>query len=289
MQTENFRLADIWAAEQSILDAIDQVCTENHLRYSLGYGTLLGAVRHQGFIPWDDDIDLVMPREDYEKLLSIWDYCAPEGYLLDRCEVQKDAVNNFSKIRKDHTTFIQSADDLMRCHHQGVFVDIFPGDRAAVGFFSSKIQLVDFALNLLFCRGHTSGSGGAIGLAERALLNIVPKKHYLKTSLYFGRRSRRWNRCANLPYVFPSTIRDSRLHYPAELFDNLQRILFQGKLYSAVRDTNSTLTIEYGSYMELPPEEERVWKHHPILVDLTRNYDELPQSIQALASGKERG
>lgn len=72
----------IWATEQEILDVIHQVCTEHGLRYSLAYGTLIGAVRHKGFIPWDDDIDLMMPREDYEKLLAIWNEAAPKGYIL---------------------------------------------------------------------------------------------------------------------------------------------------------------------------------------------------------------
>ena len=72
----------IWATEQEILDVIHQVCTEYGLRYSLAYGTLIGAVRHKGFIPWDDDIDLMMPREDYEKLLAIWNEAAPKGYIL---------------------------------------------------------------------------------------------------------------------------------------------------------------------------------------------------------------
>ena len=62
----------VWKTEQEILDVIDSVCKENGLCYSLMYGTLLGAVRHHGFIPWDDDIDIIMPRHDYEILIEIW-------------------------------------------------------------------------------------------------------------------------------------------------------------------------------------------------------------------------
>lgn len=84
----------IWATEQEILDVIHQVCTEYGLRYSLAYGTLIGAVRHKGFIPWDDDIDLIMPREDYEKLLAIWNEAAPKGYILQNTRTDPDFTQN---------------------------------------------------------------------------------------------------------------------------------------------------------------------------------------------------
>mgnify|MGYP000031386595 FL=1 len=70
--TQREEIEAVWNTEREILDVVHRVCTENNLRYSLAYGTLLGAVRHGGFIPWDDDVDLIMPREDYEVLLKIW-------------------------------------------------------------------------------------------------------------------------------------------------------------------------------------------------------------------------
>ena len=67
----------LWETELDILDVIDKVCAEHGIRYSLGYGSLLGAVRHGGFIPWDDDLDIMMPREDYERLIQIWPSATP--------------------------------------------------------------------------------------------------------------------------------------------------------------------------------------------------------------------
>lgn len=124
-EAENI-IKKVWETEQEILDVIDKICRDNNLRYSLAYGTLIGAVRHKGFIPWDDDIDLMMPREDYEKLLSVWESQAPKGYILQNSRTDPDFTQNFTKIRKDGTTFLQEESERTKNYHKGIFVDIFP-------------------------------------------------------------------------------------------------------------------------------------------------------------------
>ena len=94
MKNQNVALEDIWAVELEILDEIDRVCTENGLRYSLAYGTLLGAIRHGGFIPWDDDIDIMMPREDYDRLIQIWPAVARKEFLI-QMKLMKCSWMNF--------------------------------------------------------------------------------------------------------------------------------------------------------------------------------------------------
>lgn len=269
------KLEEIWAQEQSILDAIDKVCKENDLRYSLAYGTLIGAVRHGGFIPWDDDIDVMMPREDYDKLKEIWADVAHEGFILQDEDKIETLENNFTKIRKDHTTFLQFESERAIERHKGFFVDIFPCDRKAPGKIRSILQYVLFAVNLLFNRGYVSGTGGIVGFVEKLLLKIVRKKNYRRISIWAGRRSRRWNRFTQNAYVCPCTIRDCKVFYPADMFEEMQTVSFNGKEYSAVKDIDTVLRVQYGDYMQLPPEEERVWKHHPILVDFEHNYEEL--------------
>lgn len=265
----------LWDTEQEILDEIHRICTENGLRYSLAYGTLLGAVRHQSFIPWDDDIDVMMPREDYEKLVAIWETVAPCGFLLETDRNTDDCVNNFAKIRKDHTIFLQFDDERKRKHHKGIFVDVFPFDRCAENKTARRIQYGFFALNLLFNRGYSSSSGGLTGALEKALLTLVPKSAYRKLSLRAGERSRAWNDKNLENWVSPCTISDCRRYYPADLFEEFTMLEFHGKRYYAVKKFDEFLTICYGDYMKLPPEEERVWKHKPILVDFEHNYEEL--------------
>ena len=264
----------IWATEQEILDVIHQICTEHGLRYSLAYGTLIGAVRHKGFIPWDDDIDIMMPREDYEKLIAVWDQSAPKGYILQNTRTDSDFTQNFTKIRKDHTTFLQDEAERTKHYHKGIFVDIFPGDRVPSGKIGQKIQYIACAVNLLYSRGHTSGSGGVIGMTEKALLNASKEKCVTRRE-YAEKKIRRWNGNGSLQYVFPNTIGCSRKFYPANLFKDMKTIKFNGKQYMCVADADTILRIEYGDYMQLPSEEERVWKHHPLLIDFEHNYEEL--------------
>lgn len=116
-------LPDAQKAETEILIEVDKFCKKNKLRYSLGFGTLLGAVRHKGFIPWDDDIDIWMPREDYKKFIAEWMKNPIDGYILSNTDTNIDFTQNFTKIRKDNTTFFQS-EDADKTYHKGIFIDI---------------------------------------------------------------------------------------------------------------------------------------------------------------------
>lgn len=147
-------IQDVQNVEQEILDVIHNVCEACRLWYYLAYGTWLGAVRHGGFIHWDDDVDILMPREDYEKLITVWDQAVPKGYLLQNVRTNPDFTQNFTKIRKDHTTFLQDETERGKSYHKGVFVDIFPGDRVVSSGSGRKFQYVACAVNLLYARGH---------------------------------------------------------------------------------------------------------------------------------------
>lgn len=275
MEAKEIKLEDLWWAEQSILDAIDKVCRDNNIRYTLAYGTLLGAVRHGGFIPWDDDLDVMMPREDYDKFKRIWPECAPKDYLLQDENKYADYVNTFAKIRKNNTTFLQFESERNASYHKGIFVDVFPCDRVASGWFARKLQYFLFSVNLLFNRGYTSGTKGVVGLIERFLLKVVRKKNYKKISNWAGRKSRKWNGNLNTELVDHCTIKGCSRYFPADLFDELIELEFQGKKYCAIKNYHEFLTERYGDYMQLPPEEERVWRHHPILIDFEHNYEDL--------------
>lgn len=131
------KVKKIWAVELNLLEYFDNLCREHDLRYFADYGTLLGAVRHQGFIPWDDDIDVVMFRDDYEKLKVIAPEVVCEPYFFQNAYTD-DMIGAFSKLRDSRTTAIEFP-DASPDYNQGIFIDIFPLDSVPDGASTDSV------------------------------------------------------------------------------------------------------------------------------------------------------
>lgn len=274
MSQDELLLQHLWDAELEIMDVIHTFCVKQKLHYTLAFGTLIGAVRHGGFIPWDDDIDIVMPRWDYNQLIAKWDEYAPKGYVLQHKENSPDFEQNFVKIRKEHTTFLQDEIERKKQYHKGIFVDIAPCDRLAPSALSRKLQYGACAIELLFSKEHTSGSGGLTGMVERFLL-LLPKPLRPVLRKHARMYMSHWNDQKDQPLFCSDTIQNCRRYFSATMLDNYFPIPFQGRSYFSIQEPDDFLQVRYGDYMQLPPEEERVWKHHPILIDFEHNYEEL--------------
>lgn len=271
-------LRKVQKVELEILDIVHKVCVENQLKYSLAYGTLIGAVRHQGFIPWDDDIDICMPREDYEKFLEIWPKYKFEDYILQNIETDEDFTQNFTKIRKNHTTFLQPKEEQYK-YHKGFFIDIFPGDRVPDSKLKRQFQFFNMAVNLLYSRKFKSGSSSRIISMVENILFLFPKSFQKKYRKVSEKIVKKYNFNSELQYVFASTINDARIYYPNDIFENLILADFEGKRFYIFKDYDTCLKIQYGDYMQLPPENERVWTHTPQMIDFHRNYEEIKREV----------
>lgn len=280
-------LERVWKVELTILDEIDRICRKHELRYSLAYGSMIGAVRHRGFIPWDDDVDIIMPRSDYNRFIELWEKEKSEGFFLQNKFIENGFTQNFTKIRKDKTTFLQSKQDIEAKMHTGIFVDIFPGNCVAPTKYARKIQFICSAVNLLYARGKTSKSNFFTVLVEKILLflpNKVKMKIYALTDRYLQKYSDE-----SCGYFFPSTIEWARKSYPSGIFEDLIEVEFAGRKYLCLKDYDKILTYEYGDYMKLPPVEKRVLAHHPILINFEKNYDELSEEDIIASSTKYEG
>lgn len=276
-------LRKLQLTELEILKVIDKFCLENGIRYSLMCGTLLGAVRHKGFIPWDDDLDICMPREDYDRFVSLWESNPPSGYVLINKENSPEFAESFAKIRKDCSTFLQSGEENAK-YHTGIFVDVFPADRRPVGRYKWLILKLRVMVYQLFTREFVppKGKGSFVErVGSMALLACTPKHWRAGIRRRLLKKITKYNKNTNLDCVFIHTVGWLRLSYPADLFENLIKLEFEGEMFSCFSDWDRILTTYYKDYMTLPPESERVGTHHAVVVDFEHNYDEIKRRVHA--------
>lgn len=268
-------LRQLQLAQLEILKVIDAFCRDHDIQYSLYAGTLLGAVRHHGFIPWDDDLDICMVRSEYDRFIDLWAKEGPKGYLIQNKELERNFTQSFTKIRKDHTTFLQDESERGK-YHTGIFVDVFPIDRIPAGKIKRGRFIADCLLYQLYTREFVPPLAGRITKLVTGLL--------LKTSSAGSRNCRRhrhfrkltrYNSDKNLNMIAIETTGTLRQTFPADMMDNYVELPFEDMTCLCMKDWDTYLRIKFGDYMELPPKEEQGWKHHPLNLDFDHNLDEL--------------
>ena len=206
-----------------ILDGIDRYCRERGLRYSLAYGTMIGAVRHQGFIPWDDDIDLMMPRPDYDRFRK--EFEAEGLYVVDLAE-RDDCVETFVKVCKAGTVMVDKCFQLCP-YYKSVPKGRFP---LMVKYFLKRLRY--------FYPGSFRS---------------------LKRKLVDGQKAIPYTTSETVGIYYASE--KTRTFLPKRIYDEIGTILFEGREYPAPKDYDTYLSSLYGDYMQLPPVEKRV-SHH---------------------------
>lgn len=258
---EQTELNGLKKAELEILLEIDRICKKHKLSYFLTAGTLIGAVRHKGFIPWDDDIDISMPVDDYIKFCKICKEELGKDYFLQNFET--DSVTHwFAKIRKNNTTCIEKGMKTMT-YHQGIWVDIFP----QISIPDGEKELNEFLKK-------------AICFRRVLLKHIIPKRKYFPkklinkycwhkyTSLFADNSDLAY--CDNL---WPTT--DLKPRFKREWVNDTVEVSFEGYSMPAPIGYHEILTKLYGDYMTPPPPEKRNGGEHTIeIVDTEKNYTE---------------
>lgn len=247
-----------------VLVKIDTICRKNGLKYMLMYGTLIGAVRHKGFIPWDDDIDIAMPREDYYKLAEIIgknDF-GINFLTIDNCP---DTIYPYGKICDTRTVVKEK--NFKQVSGYGAFVDVFPLDYMPDDQ-AERIKYCKKCRSLIIWITHSSRTGYAhsgslktnlsralafyIGKAINTQRLIRKLDGLLKRfNLENGKTS-----YLGLPWGYYA----DKL-YPASMLEELTEVEFEGHRFFAPKEYDKVLRMRYGDYMKLPPENERVYLH----------------------------
>ena len=252
-----------------LLIEFDRICKAHSIPYILFAGTAIGAVRHNGFIPWDDDADVLMLRKDYEYFLEIADEMLDSKYYLQK-EYSEHWPVGSSKLRKNNTTCLEKyhPNDMQR--HQGIYIDIFPCDNASDNPIVRKIQFLSSRIIVakdLHKRGYETDS--IIKKVSMFMCKALPEKILRKIVLLRKKENTQF-----VHAFFGSTRTDKKSVYRREWIATVENHQFRDSQFMVSSYYDALLTMMYGDYMTLPSEEERKCKVHAILVDTERNYTE---------------
>lgn len=274
MKINEKNIKEIQGRLLEILVYFRDFCDEHGLGFVLAGGTCLGAVRHGGFIPWDDDIDVFMLREDYEKLKDLWEHHADTSrYSYLRSDQHLNIRHSATEIKDNNTTFINSHSRDLDMHH-GLMIDVIPLDGVARGL-SKYYQIYR---GLLFC-GYNfqrlpQHKGGLTYFITKIGLSLVrsDKRRYRIWKKAEDELSKYSVENHDLVASFGEGLRIMRQTFPKEWFINPSYLDFEGYSMPVPSDTHSYLEISYGSYMELPPEDQRQARHDISFMDLDNGY-----------------
>lgn len=254
-----------------MLKYFDEVCKKNNLTYFFCGGCCIGTIRNKGFVPWDDDVDVFMPRNDYEKLKKVWK--DTKDYSIQYTTKDYITENQFLTICDNNTTFIKTYQKDLDINH-GVVLDVIPLDGSPKGM-KRKMQKIWALLYSLFIIGKApENHGQLIYTIGKIILCIVHSKNI---------RYKIWNYCERKMTQYPieechyitelcTGPHYMKNEYPKEIFDHVIYKEFEGELFPIPVGYDQYLKMAFGNYMELPPIEKRVCHHEYEFMDMENSY-----------------
>ena len=264
-------LRKVQLIQLEIAKEIRRVCDENNIRYFLTCGTFLGAVRHQGFIPWDDDMDLGMLRSDYEKFCRIAPQKLKPEYCLQTWYTDPNYSLPFGKVVKRNTVYLESK-KTRKLQENGFYVDIFPYDYAP----EDSVELDRYVAKLLnIYRVKLMKSGYKPWMEEDRIIwkKRIGYVYYQLQSLFSGQMelARNYDTLAvsihNSSVMIEQDAQPKAYWCPAEIFNEFAEYTFEGETFTGLKDYDTYLKQFYGDYMQLPPENDRENRHQIVEID----------------------
>lgn len=243
----------------NILQYIHNFCVENNIKYSLAYGTLLGAVRHGGYIPWDDDIDIAMLREDYERFIALFND-ENRVYEVYECRKNKDYKVAFAKVCDTRTLI----DERANTKKIGVFVDVFPIDDLCDTYEESLEMFNNYRDMRLVVQVKGRLIGDVKKTWKKVLMALLKVKYLfcdVNSKICNANLKLATNQCPASKYV--GLVVDGKKNEIVErlVWSEYSPVNFEGRTFLAVKNADLYLRHAYGDYMKLPPKEQQIPKH----------------------------
>ena len=258
-----------------ILLEIDYVCNKAGLKYYLYAGSLLGAIRHEGFIPWDDDIDIVMMREDYEKFPKACEqYLNCQRFELQTIDSDLYASNPWMKLHDKNTAFISGI--RRQGAMEGINIDIFPLDNVPDSKRRMKVRafFVD-KLNFIYqyrFQEHSKQASIKMKLFQ-SLIIVIPPWDEMRFKKLYDKYIQKYNDRKTENVVYLSNRNYLRKVISRRCFDETVMLPFENSYFPAPSGWDDILVGLYGkNYMQLPPEDQRVTVHGTVVIDLEHSW-----------------
>lgn len=259
-----------------IYKAVKEICDAHEIVYYAVGGTCIGAVRHNGFIPWDDDLDIAVPIEQYDFLCDCLKRELPEYYALRTCYEVKHTSYIFSKVVDKRTTYIEETEFDHPDAYKGIFVDIMPisgipSQKAAKLWF--EYRLVAFSLLNYLLRWGSDVRGNTAWIILSKIVCRLHRKNYRYYSDKWMDMLKRhpFEPAAVTGYTWWSTLKRKKLSYPKRWFDKTIDVSFEDTTIKCPAKYDKYLTAQFGDYMKLPPVTMQQSNHHGVC-DLNTSY-----------------